>query len=183
MKRLTLLVLFQMTSLLADGAGLTNRLAIYLVAERVSEDSIIHGTATPSDLKLASQPFISDRDLQAYNTTNHTFVITLAAAKRLTGALGSKLWVPFVVTANGERIYLGVLTTLVGSTSSGVPAIVADGADTRTSSPQITLRIDRGYPDDAFGRGADRRGDERIVSAVAQLFPDAKATPGKSVKP
>jgi len=100
-------------------------LALYLVSGNVPIESLMYATATPDGLKLAPQPILSDPDFVGWDLTNHTFVITPAAAIRV----GLKCHVatrPFVLMAEGVPIYLGAFWTGASSTSCGVPVIMAD---------------------------------------------------------
>ena len=181
----------------------TNTLAIYLVADDVARNSITYGTATPAGLRLNPQPILSDADFVAWDVTNHTFVITPTAAKRVAGGCTGG---PFVLMASGEPIYLGLFGTSVSSSSVAVPVILTDsivmdcfmGIDNvphdvwrmigradpgvtdrllamTNATTNVTLRIDRGYPaPDGFGRGVDRRDDRRIAVAVDKLLGNKK---------
>lgn len=154
----------------------TNTLAIHLVAGSVPRSSIIDGTATPEGLKLKDQPILSDADFVAWNVTNHSFVITPAAAMRLGGSCMHNER-PFVLLAKGEPVYLGMFGTSVSSSSAAVPVILTDlvvmdcfmgitnvpddvwrmigrgdpGITDRllaitNATTNVTLQIDRGYP-------------------------------------
>lgn len=155
----------------------TNQLAIHLVAEEVPWKAVVDGTVAPSGLKLMPKPIIADADLLAYNASNHTVTVTRAAARRMVEALDAKLQVPFVLLACGEPIYVGVLTTYLSSTSSGVPAILTDPLLSGRSS-KARFTIDRAYPAAGFGRGEDPRGDTRVISAIERLFPHRVSAPG-----
>lgn len=103
----------------------TNTLAFYLVAEDVSGASLTAGTATLEVLRLKSQPILADSDFVAWDVTNHTFVITPTAAKRVAGSCSVRI-IPFVLFAGGEQIYCGKFTTLTSSASEDVPVILTD---------------------------------------------------------
>jgi len=76
---------------------------------------------------------------------------------------------PFVVVVNGERIYLGLFTTSVGSAPFAVPTILVDHRSYETNQPSDTIVIDRAYPSPSFGVGPDPRGDPRIKAALKAL--------------
>jgi hypothetical protein len=76
---------------------------------------------------------------------------------------------PFVVVANGQRIYLGTFFTGISSMSSAIPTIVVNKQIMAKDQPKDVLVIDRGYPMDSFGKGTDPRDDPRIKSALASL--------------
>jgi hypothetical protein len=105
----------------------TNRLAIYLVAEAVTQKQLDDGTVEPEGVKLMPQPVLSDADFVSYNSTNHSFGITPEAANRLAHSLKPGRYGPivteqdaldclwakldpkaFVLVASGQRIYVGV---------------------------------------------------------------------------
>ena len=177
----------------------TNLISIHLVADKVPRISLVKRSPTPEGLKLTDPPILSDTDFIGWNVTNHTFVITPAAAKRL---VGSCSWreKPFVLLANGEPIYVGMFGTSVSSISAGVPTILTDSVARdcfmgitnlptdvvrmiRQADPGLTdrlltltnvttnvsLRIDAGYPG-ALENAPDPRNDARIATAVDRLF-------------
>lgn len=103
----------------------TNVLALYLVAEEVSRNSIIDGTAKASGWQLQHPPILSDADFVSWDPLSHSFVVDPTAAKRLVGTCLDRN-APFVLAARGEPVYLGVFWTLTSSSSSRVPVILTD---------------------------------------------------------
>jgi hypothetical protein len=76
---------------------------------------------------------------------------------------------PFVVVADGQRIYIGVFVTCSSSMSFAVPAIVVDRQKVVKDQPPDTLVIERAYPQASFGVGPDPRSDPRIKTALSAL--------------
>ena len=165
-------------------------LALYLVADEVTRDSLQDGTATPAGLKLKARPILADADFVAWDTAKQSFVITPTAAKRVVGSCAFRS-VPFVLASRGEPVYVGLFGTLVSSQSAAVPTILTDSvlsdcfmgftnvpmdvlhmigrADPgvtdalmglTNATTNVTLRIDRGYPP-PDGFGPGRYGDRR----------------------
>jgi hypothetical protein len=103
------------------------------------------------DLVLADVPLVTLRDLKSYTWQTHEFTVTaevdsqLAQFKRAIGAVGGT---PFVVTAGGERIYLGALWYAYSSIAPQVPYI-----EVLHDKHQIS----RAWFDQAVGNRNDRR--------------------------
>jgi len=185
---------------------LTNRLSIHFVVNEIPYESIQNGTATPFGLDLLAEPILSDADFISFNTNDHTFAITAEAAKRMAlkwcgfhshtvAATGEIMYelsgpdTPFVLLACGEPIYLGVLTCVFSSDSSGlsVPIIKSSQILLRANSTaEVIFRIKYGwgnyesepelrgirlgYPYAKILRDLDPRRDRRISLAVKSLF-------------
>lgn len=146
----------------------TNKLAIHLATNSVSQASIINGTARPEGIRLVPEAIISDRDLLAYDPSNHSFRLTAEATARVHEVCRKRLQTPFVLLAGGERIYVGVFTSPLSSISADVPSITLWFSERDTNS----FRIDRGYPaPSASAPEPDPRDDARILQAVRALFP------------
>jgi hypothetical protein len=103
----------------------TNLLAIYLVAERIPDEQLRNHTATVTDVRLAPTPILADDDFVTCDLTKDTFVITPAAAIRF-GIATFAARVPYVMVAEGKRIYLGVFDTYVSSSGTGLPGTFPD---------------------------------------------------------
>ena len=86
----------------------SNLLSIYLVNK---------AQTNLADIALASTPLLADHDFVDYDTSTHEFSITAEAGARLHQEVHG-LNVPFVVVANGQRIYRG---EFVNSLSSYMP--------------------------------------------------------------
>ena len=145
----------------------TNTFAIYLTAEPVDRRILAYGTGDWSSVKLQATPLISETDIVAYDFTNHWMTLRSEVFKRLPPP--SIPGTPFVVIANGERIYLGAFTTPSSSIPVFVPSIISMGREWYTNLPPDTLQIDRGYPGPRKLTDPDPRPDDRIKRALATL--------------
>jgi hypothetical protein len=145
----------------------TNTFAIYLTAEPVDRRILTYGTGDWSSVKLQATPLISETDIVAYDFTNHWMTLKPEVFKRLPSP--SIPGTPFVVIANGERIYLGAFTTPASSIPVFVPSIISMGRQWYTNLPPDTLKIDRGYPGPRKLTDPDLRLDDRIKRALAAL--------------
>jgi hypothetical protein len=189
--KLCLAILMLLTpSILPAAEAYTNLLSIHLVDAKLPRK----GTTRLDDLKLISPPVLSDSDFLSFNTTNHTFVITADAAKRLSRGIwdlakreypswgdaprilgngGYELIVcptPFVIKASGEAIYAGSFYVWTSSDSFAGPVILSAVYSIRTDSTNsVPFRIEMGYPWSISGV-ADPRGDSRIALAAQKLF-------------
>ena len=152
-------------ALICKSETTTNSFGIYLLAEPV-DPRILAGKVDWSHVNLQSTPVISESDILAYDFTEHWITLKAGAFKRL--PLPSIPGTPFVVVANGERIYLGAFTTPLSSQSLAVPSILVL-AGGRASLPADTVQIDRAYPPASFGAGPDPRSDERIRRTLVAL--------------
>lgn len=182
-----ILLAVRICSLDCAGNEATNHLAIHLLSQKVSRETLRAGK--PEGLELASQPVLSDADFVSYDNVNHVFVISAESAKRLsmklTGHVGPTLrptgntgylrnWrdTPFVLVADGERIYLGIFSTSNSSTiysrlPTVFPTLKFGPADSTNS---VRFRIELFNPRlDAQGPGADVRSDQRILEALKKL--------------
>lgn len=179
----------------------TNLIAIYLLDRPLAQPWPKLDRAHLKDLKTVSPPALVDSDFVAFDLTNHTFIITGAAAKRLSLNIWSLAtrdapgwgnqvpyvhWngefelipvpAPFVLKAFGDPIYAGAFFTSVSSTSFSGPVILADKVFIKTNVPEsarFSFSIELGYPA-AFAGTPDPRGDARVVTAVQKLFADTK---------
>ena len=111
-----------------------------------------------NDLRLADAPFLTLQDIRIYNWTTHEFVVTvqvdtqLAILRRTLGPTGG---IPWVLTVDDERIYLGAFWYAYSSLMPQVPFI--------DLSPLGPNRIWRDYSD---GTGSDQRADPRIYRVL-----------------
>jgi hypothetical protein len=107
---------------------------------------------------------VGTSDIDSYEWNSHT--ITLAAGlltrlfDRLVGELGCGH--PFRVVVKGETIYQGVITS--GFSSYSFDSAVIDLTPTDLKKDQI--RIQLGYPTEAYFKGKDPRGDTRIRESL-----------------
>ncbi len=140
----------------------THSLGVYLVPFTADKP---WGPSTLGDLAalpLAKEPVLSDSDILSYDFTHHSMLVKRGALSRLPKP---SVWgAPFVVVADGQRVYLGAFGTMLSSSSIPVPTILVDFRELTNS-----LTIDRAYPAPSFGGSADPRSDERIRVALAAL--------------
>lgn len=167
-------------------------LAIQLVT-KVKDANHSQFVAPPEGLvEIDSEPVLADRDFVSFDFKEQEFVITGAAALRLSQAnWGSKTptilregryeFLPFpklfVMKAEGAPVYVGIFTTSTSSASFDGPAIMAEEPFlTQGVSKAQKLRIQAGYPGGFHGSDPkrDRRRDARIAAAVKKLFPTVK---------
>lgn len=147
------------------------KFAIYLVKDLSSFDS----TKTNLDkLTLENEPIVTEKDISSYywksnviKTDEADFIDKLMKVTKLSGT-------PYVLTVNGERIYLGVLWTPL---SSMVPPketpvldlqggafiidkLNKDGYNVIPKNNEIYLEISAPF------KGKDNRNDKRIYNAL-----------------
>jgi hypothetical protein len=145
----------------------TNSFGIYLTAEPVDGNHLDYRKMDWLHVKLETTPVISEADILAYDLTNHWLTLNAEVFKRLPAP---PVWGrPFVVVADGERVYLGAFMTPASSIPAPVPSILLWRSPSRTNLPPDTLQIDRAYPTPSFGVGPDPRSDERIKRTLAAL--------------
>jgi hypothetical protein len=147
----------------------TNSFGIYLFAESVDwRDNATNWTTR----KLSAKPVISEADIVTYSFTNHLVTLTPEAAKRITEFHIPKLVEPFVVVANGERIYRGAFVLSICSQSVALPSITLWGGQQftiYTNLPPNSLFIGRTYAAPFSDAERDPRSDERIRRALRTL--------------
>lgn len=116
-----------------------------------------------SDLQLATEPLFTIENLKYYRWSNHSFMIDSTAAKKI-GALAKErptvFGIPFVITVDKEKIYLGTFWFLY---SSLMPPCPATDITFTPSKVQQEFTIGREYP---MPNGNDKRNDERIYNAL-----------------
>ncbi|HWQ91129.1 MAG TPA: hypothetical protein VN673_05620, partial [Clostridia bacterium] len=143
----------------AEPTPQTHSFGIYLVPGPVDGRLTVYAKGDWSMLPLLSEPIISDQDLVSYDWNSHTMRLKDGSPPRTLGLVPVD-GIPFVVVANGEKIYFGAFVTTISSKSFAVPTITVHVQE----SPSLT--IDRAYPDPSFGVGGDPRGDNRIRKAL-----------------
>ncbi|PYM11190.1 MAG: hypothetical protein DME18_14605 [Verrucomicrobia bacterium] len=178
----------------------TNLIAICLLDRPLAQPWPKLDAANLKNLKPVSPPVLVDSDFVAFDSTNHTFVITGAAAKRLSLTIWSLAkkdapgWsaapyvhhtgdfelipvpAPFVLQVRGEPIYAGAFYTSVSSSGFSGPVIMAEEMFISTNVPtsaKFSFSIQLGYPGTLPGT-PDPRNDNRIVSAVQTLLAKKK---------
>jgi hypothetical protein len=115
-------------------------------------------------LLAAGAVVLTEEDVFAYDWRQHRLTLRAGVRQTLFGRLAGQLvrGCPFVVLADGQRCYEGILTTSVSSAVfSGVVIDLSppDGSDNE-------LCITLGYPDEHYFRGVDPRSDERVRRAL-----------------
>ena len=145
----------------------TDVFAIYLVADRVDPRITAYGKGDWSGLRLSASPLISGNDIITYDWATHAMRLRREALARIPKPPVDGT--PFVVVANGQRVYLGVFVTVASSHTFAVPAIYTDRQMLDPSQPADTLFIERAYPSSSFGAGPDPRSNERIKAALTKL--------------
>lgn len=167
MKKRTLILLALLALCGAGRAESTNTFGLYLLAGPADQRLTTRGQGDWSHLRLAASPAISAVDIVSYDFTNHVIKLRREVlAKIPRPPVGGT---PFVVVADGQRIYLGVFTTGLSSMSFAVPSITVDRRMLMPDQPSDTLFIEKAYPQPAFGLGPDPRGAQRIKTALAAL--------------
>ena len=156
-----------------------------------------------------ARPILGDTDFVAFDTTSDTFTLTAEAAKRLVITLAHRevnfvssgetfnAWdggdTPFVLSAAGEAIYVGVFHSPFSSHMyAGVPVIAPCGCFAVKTGTNAVFQIDLGFSSPRQGvdeltlgpsgwfstdqflkdylRKTDVRKDRRIGRAVQELF-------------
>ncbi|UCD38292.1 MAG: hypothetical protein JSW54_02080 [Fidelibacterota bacterium] len=147
----------------STGPRADSDLALYLLA--VDTLNAYHVVDQPlGDLELRADPILSITDITHYEWSGHSFTVTAAAYERMEDVLGEYAnhiglrGAPFVITAGGERIYLGAFWNPVSSIPPPCPAITFPPL---TEAPAILLIAEPWgdtYP--------DLRSDPRIYEAL-----------------
>jgi hypothetical protein len=164
MKNMILLgvVVFQILTSLA-ATQKQDTFAIYLFADPVDTRSLKQQW---KNLPLANEPVISEADVLAYDFSKHALRLRTEALKRLPRPPVEGM--PFVVVANGERIYPGAFYGLFSSIPCSLPVIVVGrSAQSEVAGADVVL-IDRAYPVQQ-ATGKDLRSDERVRDALGRL--------------
>ena len=147
------------------------KFAIYLVKDLSSFDA---AKTDLNELPLESEPIITEKNLPAYywksNVLKFDSIALSDELMKVTGTSGK----PFVLTTNGERVYLGTLWTPMSSAvppedtpvlnilSSGpiIDKLNKDGYNISPESNEIYLEISAPF------KGKDNRNDARIYNAL-----------------
>jgi hypothetical protein len=164
-QHLILLVIAAQCSLCRAEA--TNSFGIYLPSESVDRRFTAHGKGDWSRIRLSESPLISAADIVSYDSADHSIKLRSEALAKIPRPPVDGT--PFIVVADGQRIYLGVFTTCDSSMSFAVPSIMVDRRVLVTNQTPDILIIERAYPQPSFGVGPDPRGDQRIKTALAAL--------------
>jgi hypothetical protein len=147
----------------------TNWFAVYLFKDYEDlEASALNWKSRP----LAATPVVSGADLVSYNFTNHLLTFTPEAARRFSKFHISHLTEPFVVAADGGRIYRGAFVSAACSQSIPLPSITLWGGGTfnrDTNLPANSLFLERTYAAPFIKTDPDPRSDYRIKRAFEEL--------------
>jgi hypothetical protein len=155
-------------NILPSGKGeATNSFGIYLTVEAVDRRITGYGQGNWSHIRLLESPLISATDIISYNFMEHSMRLRPEALAKIPRPPVEGT--PFIVVANGQRIYLGVFVTSISSMSFAVPTIVVDRQALVTNQRPDTLVIQRAYPQPSFGIGPDPRGDQRVKTVLNTL--------------
>ena len=182
--RFTLLAFLALSS--AGHCETTNTFRIYLPSDSSAYRYILNGKVDLSHIQLAETPLISEADIISYDVSNHVVTLKPEALVRIQEVDVDLRGTPFVVVADGQRIYLGGFMNQVSSFALRYPTILVGLRWTpdppmysftiipelHAKPPQLPtncLVIDRAYPSPSFGAGPDPRGDPRIKSALKAL--------------
>jgi hypothetical protein len=116
----------------------------------------------------AGKILIAAEEIVAYDWQSHTLILKRAVRPWLVRAWHKGLLndEPFIVAVDGQSIYEGRWMSSVMSMSRSSPVILLDSSELQDGSAEDRLRIDLGYPSEAFFKGADPRRDARIQRAL-----------------
>ena len=145
----------------------TDSFSIYLPSEPVDTRITAYGKGDWSRIRLREPALISAADIVSYDFADHSIRLRSEALARIPRPPVEGT--PFVVVADGQRIYLGVFTTCISSMSFAVPSIMVDRRVLVTNQAPDILVVERAHPQASFGVGPDSRGDQRIKTALAAL--------------
>jgi hypothetical protein len=150
------LVAVVLVAIALSGARQQHSFAIYLVK---GLDTAAARAMALDELPLEAEPVLTDQDLTAYHWPSHTLALADEEAVLARLPQTPVHGLPFVVMANGERIYLGAFWTSFSSQSVDLPVI-------DTLLRDWTIRP--GYPW-VHQLDPDPRGDARIRKALRNL--------------
>ncbi len=145
----------------------THSFGIYLFAEPVDRRITAYGRGDWSRLRISESPLISAADILTYDLKKHSLKLRPEALGKIPRPPVEGT--PFVVVADGHRIYVGAFVTSFSSMSFAVPTIMVDRRLLVTNQATDIVIIERAYPQPRFGAGPDPRGDPRIKVALAAL--------------
>ncbi|MGC4116159.1 MAG: hypothetical protein QM765_16580 [Myxococcales bacterium] len=115
------------------GYGDQKRFALYLLAD-ATMDAVQAASRDLAALTLAAEPLLDLYSLRYYEGADHRLAFTMdMTMERLKSALGTVplSGKPFVVVADGERIYLGAFWSPLSSSSPATPFVMLETSDTR----------------------------------------------------
>lgn len=114
------------------------------------------------DLTIADQPILSYKDIVYYNWSNHSFEIKLSKANEIKSFCSNHISVrgiPFVVTVDRERIYLGSFWASYSSLAPVFPHLEATYLQNETPT---VLTIEKSWDNNE----QDVREDQRIYNSL-----------------
>lgn len=136
---------------------------IYLITGRPQE--VPFEKVPLADFTLADEPLISEGDISEYDWESHTIhVKEQAVANRILDRKGVGDADAFVVVANGQRLYAGVMMSGISSDLPKAP-IIHVGFGFEKHQPKKAIRID---PSPIAGT-PDPRSDVRLKEALQTL--------------
>ena len=145
----------------------TPRFGVYLAPNMSYSDITQFNLSHIGDITLQEEPVITEEDIVWYNWSEQTMQLTETGCLHLQESLleSSWLYVPFVVVADGERIYLGGFLSVASSFASDCCPYIMYGQpiDLCNASSGI-VAIRQGFYDAM--NGSDIRYDERIYEAL-----------------
>ena len=159
---LFIVLLLGLVLLAACGKRKEPAFAVFLVSSDLPAEEAL---AVPLDkLALQESALLTLEDVVRYQPSLYEMVLTDEAAERIRQLAIPLDGLPFVVVAQGERVYAGAFWTPISSLSySGTAAMFWMEEDT------VTLRFDLGYPaSPELFEGVDLRSDARILEAFSE---------------
>ncbi|MBU8902750.1 MAG: hypothetical protein KOO69_08420 [Victivallales bacterium] len=154
MRKYILITIILSIGMLFNMAGLatvqTNIPALLTRKKRIQPSFAIYATKiNGKDLnkaKLLEPPLLTEKDIIAYEWTDHSMKITPGATARLAKILKASIsGVPFVVVTNGKRCYKGAFWWSISSIATPSPVLMADSLNAEDKNGAI-LRFQNGYP-------------------------------------
>jgi len=147
---------------------------IYLITARPKDVDL--GKVPLADFTLADKPLISEADILEYDWESHTIRLKQqAVADRIFGLKGIGDTDAFVVVANGQRLYAGVMMSDISSYLPRAPVIYVG---IKGLHPKKAIRIDllpkAGRP--------DPRNDGRLKQALQALHLLSRPDPTSSAR-
>jgi hypothetical protein len=161
---LILLIVMLLGVALLSGCGRKKEpdFAIFLALTEMTAEDVL--AVPPDDLTLSDTAVLTMEDVVSYDPGAYELTLTEDAVGRIRQMGVPMGGLPFVVVAQGERVYTGAFWTPVSSLSyPGTAAMLSLEEDA------VTLRFDLGYPaSPELFEGVDLRNDERILKAFSK---------------
>jgi hypothetical protein len=181
-------ILFLFAVTVVEAGNLTNRVAMYVITNKVPRDALVNGTVKVGEMTFAPRAVLSDGDFVAYDTTNHVLTVSADGAKLIakammrreapsvtgSGVVGYHLDgpdTPFVLVVSGQPIYVGIFSSPISSTMYSLPVIWPSLPFVRedsTNPVRLRIRFQKLQNDNAQSL-PDPRDDPRFLSAVKGL--------------